>query len=170
MRKRLVRIFLLLVCCSKELIFCGVAGVAYYVAFGPHGPRAPTSQPGDNLKIFLATMGLVGVATVIAAIVHKSGGFYSRLSAPLYNIIRVARLSSTSTKDFDERMGRGYQRTRAGNEDQPYQWYVSLIRLLHAYTHQRPLSRYLLGRLFRERLRTVEQIDILYGGVCHTPA
>ena len=50
-------------------------GVAYYVAFGPHGPRAPTSQPGDNLKIFLATAGLVGVATVLGSIIHLWGGF-----------------------------------------------------------------------------------------------
>jgi len=35
---------------------------AYYVAFGPHGPRTPTSKPGDNLKIFFATLGLVGVS------------------------------------------------------------------------------------------------------------
>ncbi|KAJ3566012.1 hypothetical protein NP233_g7266 [Leucocoprinus birnbaumii] len=33
---------------------------AYYVAFGPHGPRAPTSQPGDNFKILLYTAALVG--------------------------------------------------------------------------------------------------------------
>jgi cytochrome c oxidase subunit 4 len=38
---------------------------AYYVAFGPHGPRAPLSPPGENFKIFLATMGLVGVASLL---------------------------------------------------------------------------------------------------------
>ncbi|CAA7271104.1 unnamed protein product [Cyclocybe aegerita] len=38
---------------------------AYYVAFGPHGPRAPTSQPGDNMKILLSTLGLVGVSAVL---------------------------------------------------------------------------------------------------------
>ncbi|KXN81271.1 Cytochrome c oxidase polypeptide 5, mitochondrial [Leucoagaricus sp. SymC.cos] len=35
---------------------------AYYVAFGPHGPRAPSSQPGDAFKILLYTSALVGVA------------------------------------------------------------------------------------------------------------
>ncbi|KAG6908458.1 hypothetical protein DXG01_004541 [Tephrocybe rancida] len=35
---------------------------AYYVAFGPHGPRTPVSQPGDALKIFFWTMTLVAVA------------------------------------------------------------------------------------------------------------
>jgi len=38
---------------------------AYYVAFGPHGPRAPISPPGQNLKVFLATMGLVGAAGLL---------------------------------------------------------------------------------------------------------
>lgn len=44
---------------------------AYYVAFGPHGPRAPISKPGDNLKIFLATMGLVGSAFVLGNVIHQ---------------------------------------------------------------------------------------------------
>ncbi|THU96937.1 cytochrome c oxidase subunit IV [Dendrothele bispora CBS 962.96] len=38
---------------------------AYYVSFGPHGPRAPVSKPGDNFKIFLATSALVGVTGVL---------------------------------------------------------------------------------------------------------
>ncbi|KAK7455299.1 Cytochrome c oxidase subunit 5B, mitochondrial [Stygiomarasmius scandens] len=38
---------------------------AYYVSFGPHGPRAPVSKPGDNFKIFLGTMALVGVTGVL---------------------------------------------------------------------------------------------------------
>ncbi|KAF9450274.1 cytochrome c oxidase subunit IV [Macrolepiota fuliginosa MF-IS2] len=35
---------------------------AYYVAFGPHGPRTPSSAPGDTFKILLYTTALVGVA------------------------------------------------------------------------------------------------------------
>lgn len=38
---------------------------AYYVAFGPYGPRAPVTPPGQSLKVFLATMGLVGVAGLL---------------------------------------------------------------------------------------------------------
>ncbi|EIW84651.1 cytochrome c oxidase subunit IV [Coniophora puteana RWD-64-598 SS2] len=38
---------------------------AYYVAFGPHGPRKPTSPPGENLKIFIWTLGLIGVSGAI---------------------------------------------------------------------------------------------------------
>ncbi|KAF8645457.1 hypothetical protein AX16_007811 [Volvariella volvacea WC 439] len=44
---------------------------AYYVAFGPHGPRAPISQPGDNLKILLATLGLVGLAGVLSLTIRQ---------------------------------------------------------------------------------------------------
>jgi len=38
---------------------------AYYVAFGPHGPRAPTSAPGEGFKVFLGTTALVGAAGVL---------------------------------------------------------------------------------------------------------
>ncbi|KAG5722086.1 hypothetical protein E4T56_gene15683 [Termitomyces sp. T112] len=34
---------------------------AYYVAFGPHGPRTPISQPGDTAKIFFWTLALVAI-------------------------------------------------------------------------------------------------------------
>lgn len=51
--------------------------LAYYVAFGPHGPRTPTSLPGDGLKVFLATMGLVGVSGVIFLFI-QSRCMYSR--------------------------------------------------------------------------------------------
>ncbi|TFK62365.1 cytochrome c oxidase subunit IV [Pluteus cervinus] len=43
---------------------------AYYVAFGPHGPRAPTSAPGDGMKILLGTLALVGVAGLLSMSIH----------------------------------------------------------------------------------------------------
>ncbi|EJF66239.1 cytochrome c oxidase subunit IV-domain-containing protein [Dichomitus squalens] len=47
---------------------------AYYVAFGPHGPRAPTNPPGTVPKVILGVTGLVVTATVL---------FYSiRATAP----------------------------------------------------------------------------------------
>ena len=46
---------------------------AYYVAFGPHGPRTPVSPPGQGLKVFLYTMGLVGVAGLISLGVRSRG-------------------------------------------------------------------------------------------------
>ncbi|KAH7107689.1 cytochrome c oxidase subunit V [Auriculariales sp. MPI-PUGE-AT-0066] len=38
---------------------------AYYIAFGPHGPRTPTNPPGTSTKVFLATMGAIGVAGAV---------------------------------------------------------------------------------------------------------
>jgi hypothetical protein len=46
---------------------------AYYVAFGPHGPRTPTSQPGDNLKIFLSTLALVGISGLVFLAIQSRG-------------------------------------------------------------------------------------------------
>ncbi|TCD70265.1 Cytochrome c oxidase subunit 5A [Steccherinum ochraceum] len=40
---------------------------AYYVAFGPHGPRKPISAPGDSLKILLAVVGAMAVAGAVSA-------------------------------------------------------------------------------------------------------
>ncbi|KAG6329663.1 hypothetical protein ID866_9427 [Astraeus odoratus] len=45
---------------------------AYYVAFGPHGPRAPVSPPGQGFKVFLATTGLVGVGAAIYLAIRAS--------------------------------------------------------------------------------------------------
>jgi len=38
---------------------------AYFVAFGPHGPRAPAGQPGDNVKIFFSTLALIALGGAI---------------------------------------------------------------------------------------------------------
>ncbi|KAI5124368.1 hypothetical protein M0805_008972 [Coniferiporia weirii] len=35
---------------------------AYYVAFGPHGPRTPSSPAGQPLKVFLGTMAAITAA------------------------------------------------------------------------------------------------------------
>ncbi|KAF6743820.1 cytochrome c oxidase subunit IV-domain-containing protein [Ephemerocybe angulata] len=39
---------------------------AYYVAFGPHGSRAPISHPGDSLKLWASVAGLVAAAGLLA--------------------------------------------------------------------------------------------------------
>ncbi|KAG1756862.1 COX4, subunit IV of cytochrome c oxidase [Suillus paluster] len=44
---------------------------AYYVAFGPHGPRASVSPPGQGLKVFLSTLGLVGVAGLLTLAIRS---------------------------------------------------------------------------------------------------
>ncbi|THH29086.1 hypothetical protein EUX98_g5100 [Antrodiella citrinella] len=44
---------------------------AYYVAFGPHGPRKPISRPGDSLKVALAVIG-AGVISFAVGTAVKS--------------------------------------------------------------------------------------------------
>ncbi|KAF8447240.1 cytochrome c oxidase subunit IV family [Boletus edulis BED1] len=44
---------------------------AYYVAFGPHGPRTPVSPPGQGLKVFIYTLGLVSVAGLLSLAVRS---------------------------------------------------------------------------------------------------
>ncbi|TFK21296.1 COX4-domain-containing protein [Coprinopsis marcescibilis] len=47
---------------------------AYFVAFGPHGPRAPSSKPGDGLKIILGIAGVLGVTTAISFAIRSRAG------------------------------------------------------------------------------------------------
>lgn len=49
------------------------AWTAYYVAFGPHGPRKPVTPPGGNLKIAIGTLGLLAAAGAIFAAIRASG-------------------------------------------------------------------------------------------------
>lgn len=46
---------------------------AYYVAFGPHGPRAPTSPPGSGIKTLVWVVGMVGIAGGIYASIRGFG-------------------------------------------------------------------------------------------------
>ncbi|KZT43994.1 cytochrome c oxidase subunit IV [Sistotremastrum suecicum HHB10207 ss-3] len=44
---------------------------AYYVAFGPHGPRAPIKPPGANTTIFFGTIGAIAVSSIIFALIRS---------------------------------------------------------------------------------------------------
>jgi len=54
-------------------VFYRTCFLAYYVAFGPHGPRTPSSQPGDALKILLFTSALVAVAGTLFIAIRSAG-------------------------------------------------------------------------------------------------
>ena len=87
------------------------------MAFGPHGPRAPTSQPGDNLKIFLSTVGLIGVGAVVFYSIHA-------YSSSLCSILQVPRPIPSSdsfhSPNYDQGMARSLKRTCEGDEAQSY--------------------------------------------------
>ncbi len=61
---------------------------AYFIAFGPHGPRAPIKPPGSNIKIVFGVVGgLVLGATLFATIrsfgrTHKPPHPVSAINAP----------------------------------------------------------------------------------------
>jgi len=44
---------------------------AYYIAFGPHGPRSAVTPPGTGLKVLLGSVGLVGIAGIIFAAIRS---------------------------------------------------------------------------------------------------
>ena len=69
---------------------------AYYVAFGPHGPRKPVFAPGDSLKIFLASTAAVGAGVLIFLGVRSIGE--SESHNPLDRILTRPR-SPRGTED-----------------------------------------------------------------------
>jgi len=71
--------------CDAHEGSCCSLNIAYFVAFGPHGPRTPTSQPGDGLKILLAVTGLVGASVVLHQVVRRLGRTY----LPSYRVVCV---------------------------------------------------------------------------------
>ena len=44
-----------------------VVVLAYYVAFGPHGPRAPVNPPGTTVKILTGVFALIASAGLLYA-------------------------------------------------------------------------------------------------------
>lgn len=46
---------------------------AYFVAFGPHGPRTPANEPGHSLKVFVGVTALVAVAYGVFAFARSQG-------------------------------------------------------------------------------------------------
>jgi len=46
---------------------------AYYVSFGPHGPREPIVPPGSNIKIFFGTIAAMVAAVGVFAAVRSQG-------------------------------------------------------------------------------------------------
>ena len=47
--------------------------LAYYVAFGPHGPRAPVNPPGTTVKILTGVSALVAAAGLLYAGIRAIG-------------------------------------------------------------------------------------------------
>ncbi|KAE8210050.1 hypothetical protein CF319_g3722 [Tilletia indica] len=61
---------------------------AYFISFGPHGPRKPVVQPGQGIRTF------IGVAVSVAASIAVFYGFRSLAAAP----------PKTLTTEYQEQM------------------------------------------------------------------
>jgi hypothetical protein len=88
---------------SRLTTFFFCISTAYFVAFGPHGPRAPTSQPGDALKIFLSTVGLISIGTGIFFIIQSRclfSFFFSFLFNHLNSNTLATSVPRTMTKEW----------------------------------------------------------------------
>ncbi|KAF8604633.1 cytochrome c oxidase subunit IV [Ceratobasidium sp. AG-I] len=46
---------------------------AYFVAFGPHGPRTPVTPPGQTTKVILGTVGIIAAAAAAYGVIRSYG-------------------------------------------------------------------------------------------------
>ena len=95
--------------------------VAYYVAFGPHGPRSPANPPGTTPKILAGVSGLIIAAT---ALYYGFRALGLCLDEFAYSWCLMKIRSPTSSEDNVEGVARGVKRTREGAEDEPHLWLV----------------------------------------------
>ncbi|KAG2228201.1 hypothetical protein INT45_010993 [Circinella minor] len=47
---------------------------AYYVAFGPHGPREPITKPGHNGKVFGGVVATIAASAALFYVIRLNGG------------------------------------------------------------------------------------------------
>jgi len=143
---------------SPAMSACAHArSAAYYVAFGPHGPRAPVNPPGTNTKVFFGVAALIAAAGVTYSAVRQFGQDaprFARLVA-LANRPMAGRVRRwCPAKDNHKRMGGGRERALQGAQNQPYHWCVCRQFCISHHTLSASLlRRYLVGRILRQGLR-----------------
>ena len=57
-----------------------MVSAAYYVAFGPHGPRKPINPPGTVPKIIGSVLGLLALSGALYSAIRATGTSISYLS------------------------------------------------------------------------------------------
>lgn len=102
---------------------------AYFVSFGPHGPRAPILPPGGHMKVFAGTVAVVGTALTLFAVIRSKGelnvvnvGSPADMSSPSHISVHVFPFhpSPTSPQDLEQGVPGGDDRVHEGAERQPY--------------------------------------------------
>lgn len=128
--------------------------IAYYVAFGPHGPRTPISKPGDNWKIAFWVSCAVGMAGLISFAIRSNSKYTVQLYWPLANLdILNLLLCRVSTEDAKQRVAGSLQRSCDRAKDEPHHWYA-FHRLFTPPYADRSL-RYLVGRIYWQGVRPI---------------
>ena len=76
--------------------------IAYYVAFGPHGPRTPITQPGSSYKIIFGVSCALAATAVVFYGARSMGEFC--LSADMVTYSQLTNTSPPTTQNHDEGM------------------------------------------------------------------
>ncbi|CAM0137866.1 Cytochrome c oxidase subunit 5B, mitochondrial [Umbelopsis sp. WA50703] len=45
---------------------------AYYISFGPHGPREPLTQPGHGMKVLIGSIGVVAASAALFYVIRQN--------------------------------------------------------------------------------------------------
>lgn len=94
--------------CIRTALTYNFLLIAYYVAFGPHGPRAPTSQPGDTVKIIFSTLALIAAGGALFFTIKAFSAYFKKFLKATFGMIScVCSLSGpapprTMTKEWQE--------------------------------------------------------------------
>lgn len=88
---------------------------AYFVAFGPHGPRAPYNPPNNTMKVIIGTTLSMLAAYGIVQAVRASGKRFLHLDR-----FQSLTYSSSPTKDFNTRVPGAIHRVPQEPKRQPY--------------------------------------------------
>jgi len=110
---------------------------AYFVAFGPHGPRTPIHGPRHGTNVFLATTGCIVSSLIAFALIRSYGELRTSprpsitlmddlLSLPFSLVCTTsyAIASSSPAQDQDSGIPGGDERVYAWAERQPYRTFL----------------------------------------------
>lgn len=143
--------------------------IAYYVAFGPHGPRAPANPPGTTLKIILGTGGLIAAAGALYIAVRVNGAYRLFPLSPLgrseYRTFHVVLLlaapapPSTLTKEWQEASNELALAAKMNPITGGFLLLNILIKI--GWLTRRNPTRYFIGRVQGQRLCPIQIVTCL---------
>ncbi|KAL7421220.1 Cytochrome c oxidase subunit 5B, mitochondrial [Cryptotrichosporon argae] len=82
---------------------------AYFVAFGPHGPREPYTPPGQNGKVLIGTLAGLGVAFTLFALVRSQAPPNVRTWTKEYQQASTQRMQEENVNPISGVSSSGYK-------------------------------------------------------------